>query len=156
MKLSFYVNNRLVQLETDPDRRLLDILREDLSLTGTKEGCAEGECGACTVLLDGEAVHSCLTLAVQLEGRHVVTIEGLSETGELDILQKAFVEEIAIQCGFCTTGMIMSAKALLLKNPTPTEEEIRVALSGNICRCSGYVQIVNAVSRAASEMGGGV
>ena len=152
MKLSFYVNNRLVQLETDPDRRLLDILREDLSLTGTKEGCAEGECGACTVLLDGEAVHSCLTLAVQLEGRHVVTIEGLSETGELDILQKAFVEEIAIQCGFCTSGMIMSAKALLLKNPTPTEEEIRVALSGNICRCSGYVQIVRAVDRAAREL----
>lgn len=152
MKLSFYVNNRLVQLETDPDRRLLDILREDLSLTGTKEGCAEGECGACTVLLDGEAIHSCLTLAVQLEGRHVVTIEGLSETGELDILQKAFVEEIAIQCGFCTTGMIMSAKALLLKNPTPTEEEIRVALSGNICRCSGYVQIVRAVDRAAREL----
>ena len=152
MKLSFYVSNRLVQLETDPDRRLLDILREDLSLTGTKEGCAEGECGACTVLLDGEAVHSCLTLAVQLEGRHVVTIEGLSETGELDILQKAFVEEIAIQCGFCTTGMIMSAKALLLKNPTPTEEEIRVALSGNICRCSGYVQIVRAVDRAAREL----
>ena len=152
MKLSFYVNNRLVQLETDPDRRLLDILREDLSLTGTKEGCAEGECGACTVLLDGEAVHSCLTLAVQLEGRHVVTIEGLSETGELDILQKAFVEEIAIQCGFCTTGMIMSAEALLLKNPTPTEEEIRVALSGNICRCSGYVQIVRAVDRAAREL----
>ena len=152
MKLSFYVNNRLVQLETDPDRRLLDILREDLSLTGTKEGCAEGECGACTVLLDGEAVHSCLTLAVQLEGRHVVTIEGLSETGELDILQKAFVEEIAIQCGFCTTGMIMSAKALLLKNPTPTEEEIRVALSGNIYRCSGYVQIVRAVDRAAREL----
>ena len=131
---------------------MLDILREDLSLTGTKEGCAEGECGACTVLLDGEAVHSCLTLAVQLEGRHVVTIEGLSETGELDILQKAFVEEIAIQCGFCTTGMIMSAKALLLKNPTPTEEEIRVALSGNICRCSGYVQIVRAVDRAAREL----
>lgn len=152
MKLSFYVNNRLVQLETDPDRRLLDILREDLSLTGTKEGCAEGECGACTVLLDGEAVHSCLTLAIQLEGRYVVTIEGLSETGELDILQKAFVEEIAIQCGFCTTGMIMSAKALLLKNPTPTEEEIRVALSGNICRCSGYVQIVRAVDRAAREL----
>ena len=152
MKLSFYVNNQLVQLETDPDRRLLDILREDLSLTGTKEGCAEGECGACTVLLDGEAVHSCLTLAIQLEGRHVVTIEGLSETGELDILQKAFVEEIAIQCGFCTTGMIMSAKALLLKNPTPTEEEIRVALSGNICRCSGYVQIVRAVDRAAREL----
>lgn len=152
MKLSFYVNDRPVQLETSPDRRLLDILREDLSLTGTKEGCGEGECGACTVLLDGEAVHSCLTLAIQLEGRHVVTIEGLSETGELDVLQKAFVEEIAIQCGFCTTGMIMSAKALLLKNPTPTQEEIRVALSGNICRCSGYVQIARAVDRAAREL----
>ena len=152
MKLSFYVNSRSVQLETDPDRRLLDILREDLGLTGTKEGCGEGECGACTVLLDGEAVHSCLTLAIQLEGRSVVTIEGLSETGELDILQKAFVEEIAIQCGFCTTGMIMSAKALLLKNPTPTQEEIRVALSGNICRCSSYVQIVRAVDRAAREL----
>ena len=152
MKLSFYVNDRPVQLETSPDRRLLDILREDLSLTGTKEGCGEGECGACTVLLDGEAVHSCLTLAIQLEGRHVVTIEGLSETGELDVLQKAFVEEIAIQCGFCTTGMIMSAKALLLKNPTPTQEEIRVALSGNICRCSGDVQIARAVDRAAREL----
>ncbi len=152
MTLSFFVNDRPVRLETEPDRRLLDILREDLHLTGTKEGCAEGECGACTVLLDGEAVHSCLTLAVQLEGRHVTTIEGLSASGELDILQTAFVEEIAIQCGFCTTGMIMSAKALLLKRPDPTEEEIRVALSGNICRCSGYVQIVRAVDRAAREL----
>lgn len=152
MTLSFFVNDRPVRLETEPDRRLLDILREDLRLTGTKEGCAEGECGACTVLMDGEAVHSCLTLAVQLEGRHVTTIEGLSASGELDILQTAFVEEIAIQCGFCTTGMIMSAKALLLKNPCPTEEEIRAALSGNICRCSGYVQIVRAVDRAAREL----
>lgn len=152
MTLSFYVNDRPVRLETEPDRRLLDILREDLHLTGTKEGCAEGECGACTVLLDGEAVHACLTLAVQLEGRHVTTIEGLSASGELDVLQTAFVEEIAIQCGFCTTGMIMSAKALLLKNLNPTEEEIRLALSGNICRCSGYVQIVRAVNRAAREL----
>lgn len=152
MNLSFFVNDRPIQLETEPDRRLLDILREDLHLTGTKEGCAEGECGACTVLLDGEAVHSCLTLAIQLEGRHVTTIEGLSDSGELDILQTAFVEEIAIQCGFCTTGMIMSAKALLLKNSNPTEEEIRIALSGNICRCSGYVQIVRAVDRAAREL----
>ena len=143
-------------LETEPQRRLLDLLREDLGLTGTKEGCSEGECGACTVLLDGKAVHSCLTLAAQLQGRHVTTIEGLEKNGELDILQRCFVEEIAIQCGFCTTGMIMSAKALLLQNPNPTQEEIRTALSGNICRCSGYVQIVNAVSRAASEMGGGV
>lgn len=154
MKLEFFVNNHPVSLETDPQRRLLDILREDLGLTGTKEGCSEGECGACTVMLDDLAVHSCLTLAAQLQGRHVTTIEGLEENGELDILQRCFVEEIAVQCGFCTTGMIMSAKALLLKNPHPSEEEIRTALSGNICRCSGYVQIVNAVSRAADELGG--
>lgn len=154
MRLNFFVNGEPVSLDTDPQRRLLDILREDLGLTGTKEGCSEGECGACTVLVDDEAVHSCLTLAAQLEGRRVETIEGLEKSGELDILQRAFVEEIAVQCGFCTPGMIMSAKALLLKNPHPTPEEIRTALSGNICRCSGYVQIVNAVSRAAREMGG--
>lgn len=154
MRLNFFVNGDPVSLDTDPQRRLLDILREDLGLTGTKEGCSEGECGACTVLMDGEAVHSCLTLAAQLSGRHVETIEGLEKSGELDILQRAFAEEIAVQCGFCTPGMIMSAKALLLKNPNPTPEEIRTALSGNICRCSGYVQIVNAVSRAAREMGG--
>lgn len=152
MKLSFFVNERPVTLEVSPDRRLLEILREDLGLTGTKEGCGEGECGACTILLDGEAVHACLALAIQLPGRHVVTIEGLAQNGELDILQTCFVEEIAIQCGFCTTGMIMSAKALLLHNPHPSEEEIRLALSGNICRCSGYVQIVRAVQRAAREL----
>lgn len=156
MRLNFFVNDAPVSLEVDPQRRLLDILREDLELTGTKEGCSEGECGACTVIMDGLAVHSCLTLAAQLQGRHVTTIEGLEKNGELDILQRCFVEEIAIQCGFCTTGMIMSAKALLLHNPNPTEEEIRTALSGNLCRCSGYVQIVNAVSRAARELGGEV
>ena len=154
MRLNFYVNESPVSLEVEPQRRLLDILREDLGLTGTKEGCSEGECGACTVIVDGEAVHSCLTLAAQLQGRHVTTIEGLEQSGELDILQTCCIEEIAIQCGFCTTGMIMSAKALLLHNPSPTPEEIRTALSGNLCRCSGYVQIVNAVSRAAREMGG--
>lgn len=154
MRLDFFVNETPVSLETEPQRRLLDILREDLGLTGTKEGCAEGECGACTVLVDDLAVHSCLTLAAQLQGRRVTTIEGLAKSGELDVLQKCFVEEIAVQCGFCTTGMIMSAKALLMKNPDPTPEEIRTALSGNICRCSGYGQIVNAVSRAAREMGG--
>ena len=152
MKLSFFVNGKSVTLETAPDRRLIDILREDLNLTGTKEGCAEGECGACTVILDGEAVHACLTLAVQLEGRQVLTIEGLSENGELDVLQRCFVEELAVQCGFCTPGMIMSARALLMHNPDPTEDEIRLALSGNICRCSGYVQIVAAVKRAAAEL----
>lgn len=152
MTLHFFVNEKAVALETSPHRRLLDILREDLGLTGVKEGCAEGECGACTVLLDNRAVHACLTLAAQLEGCRVTTIEGLAGLGELDILQTCFVEEIAIQCGFCTTGMIMSAKALLMTNPHPTDAEIRLALSGNICRCSGYGQIVSAVRRAAEEL----
>lgn len=155
MTVSFFVNEIPVIIETAPDRRLLDILREDLHLTGTKEGCAEGECGACTVLLDGESVHACLTVAAQLDGHHITTIEGLAEMGMLDILQQAFVEEIAIQCGYCTPGMIMSATALLMKNPHPTDEEVRVALSGNICRCSGYVQIVRAVKRAAKELEAG-
>lgn len=155
MTVSFFVNEIPVIIETAPDRRLLDILREYLHLTGTKEGCAEGECGACTVLLDGESVHACLTVAAQLDGHHITTIEGLAEMGMLDILQQAFVEEIAIQCGYCTPGMIMSATALLMKNPHPTDEEVRVALSGNICRCSGYVQIVRAVKRAAKELEAG-
>ena len=155
MTVSFFVNEIPVIIETAPDRRLLDILREDLHLTGTKEGCAEGECGACTVLLDGESVHACLTVAAQLDGHHITTIEGLAEMGMLDILQQAFVEEIAIQCGYCTPGMIMSATALLMKNPHPTDEDVRVALSGNICRCSGYVQIVRAVQRAAKELEAG-
>lgn len=151
MKLEFTVNGKNVSLEVPPDRRLLDILREDLGLTGTKEGCGEGECGACTVLLDRRAVHSCLTVAAQLSGREVVTIEGLSDGGEMSDLQRAFVEETAIQCGYCTTGMVMSARALLYENPDPTEEEIRIALAGNICRCSGYTQIIRAVKRAAAE-----
>lgn len=154
MIVHFQVNGKPVRLETEPDRRLLDILREDLHLTGTKEGCSEGECGACTILLDGEAAHACLILAIQLEGQSVTTIEGLMESGELDVLQRAFVKEIAIQCGFCTPGMIMSAKALLMKNPRPSEEEIRRALAGNLCRCSGYQQIVRAVQTAAQEEGG--
>lgn len=153
MKLTFTLNGRPTALEAEPDRRLLDLLRRDLHMTGTKEGCGEGECGACTVIIDGEAVHSCLVLACQLEGRDVTTIEGLEENGELSRIQRIFVEETAIQCGYCTTGMIMSAKALLLQSPHPTEEEIRIALSGNICRCSGYTQIVRAVQRTASEGG---
>lgn len=152
MQLKFTVNGRPRNLEVDADKRLLDILREDLGLTGTKEGCAEGECGACTILLDGAAVHSCLTVAAQLQGREVITIEGLEQAGELDTLQRAFVEETAIQCGYCTTGMIMSAKALLNENPHPTESEIRTALAGNICRCSGYTQIIRAVQRSANEL----
>lgn len=152
MLLTFKVNGVTRSLEVSPAKRLLDILREDLQLTGTKEGCGEGECGACTVILDGEAVHSCLCVAAQLEGSEVITIEGLEENGELSIIQNAFYEEIAVQCGFCTTGMIMSTKALLMHNPHPNEEEIRIALSGNICRCSGYTQIIRAVLRSAKEM----
>ena len=153
MKLSFILNEKPLTLETEPDRRLLDLLRKDLHMTGTKEGCAEGECGACTVIIDGEAVHSCLVLACQLEGKHVTTIEGLEQNGDLSRIQRIFVEETAIQCGYCTTGMIMSAKALLLHNPHPTEAEIRNALAGNICRCSGYTQIIRAVERTAAEGG---
>ncbi len=153
MKLSFILNGRPKIVETEPDRRLVDLLRKDLHMTGTKEGCGEGECGACTVIIDGEAVHSCLVLACQLEGKNVLTIEGLEENGELSTIQKNFVEETAIQCGYCTTGMIMSAKALLMHNPHPTEEEIRKALAGNICRCSGYTQIIRAVKRTAEEGG---
>lgn len=151
MRLTFTLNSKQTVLEVAPDKRLLDLLREELQLTGTKEGCGEGECGACTVIIDGEAVHSCLVLACQLEGRDVITIEGLEESGELSTIQRIFVEETAVQCGYCTTGMIMSTKALLLHNSNPTEADIRIALSGNICRCSGYTQIIRAVKRSAQE-----
>lgn len=151
MKVSFILNQRKVSLDVNPEKRLLDLLREDLHLTGTKEGCGEGECGACTVIINDEAVHSCLVLACQIEGKEILTIEGLEENGELSKIQQIFVEETAIQCGYCTTGMIMSTKALLMHNPNPTVEEIRIALSGNICRCSGYSQIIRAVQRSAKE-----
>lgn len=152
MQIEFYVNEKRTALDVPADKRLLDLLRDDLGLTGVKEGCGEGECGACTILLDGEAVHSCMVLAGELGGHHVTTIEGLEEDGRLGVLQSAFVDSGAVQCGYCTPGMIMSATGLLNKNPDPTEEEIRVALSGNICRCSGYVQIVEAVKSAARTL----
>ena len=152
MELNFTVNGKLRCLDVPANLRLVDILRELLGLTGCKEGCGEGECGACTVLLDGKAVHACLAVAAQLTGREVITIEGISERGSLTPLQTAFVEETAIQCGYCTVGMIMSAYALLLENPAPTEIEIRTAFAGNLCRCSGYTQIIRAVRRAAKEM----
>lgn len=154
MKLKFKVNEKNIEINVNPDKRLIDILRDDLGMTGTKEGCGEGECGACTVVIDKIAVHSCLVHAISLEGKEVITIEGLEKNGEMDIIQKCFLEEIAVQCGYCTTGMIMSTKALLYKNLNPTEEEIKIALSGNICRCSGYVQILNAVQKSAKEMRG--
>lgn len=151
MTLEFYVNGKPVSIVAEPGRRLLDILREDLGLTGTKDGCGEGECGACTVLLEGKSANACLVMAIHLAGKRVVTIEGLEASGELEPLQRAFVEEAAIQCGYCTAGMIMSAKALLMENPNPTEEDIRIAISGNICRCTGYSQVIRAVKRTAAE-----
>ena len=152
MIVKFVLNGELVSPDVDPSRRLIDILRDDFFLTGAKEGCGEGECGSCTVLMDGLPVHSCLVLAGQLEGHEVLTVEGLAQNGELDLLQNAFVENNAVHCGFCTPGMIMSAKGLLMKNPDPTEDEVREALSGNICRCSDYRQIVMAVKDAAKRL----
>jgi carbon-monoxide dehydrogenase small subunit len=152
MKIRFALNGREVSIETDAETRLLDILREDLHLTGTKEGCGEGECGACTVLLDGLPVNSCLIPAPQVEGRDVLTIEGLAEGNHLHPLQAAFVEHGAVQCGFCTPGFVLSAYALLRSNSAPTDEEILTALEGNLCRCTGYGKIVAAVRSAAERM----
>lgn len=152
IKLQLSVNGEPRYLVVDPYKTLLYMLREDLGLTGTKDGCREGECGACTVLLDDKPVNACLVLAGQLTGRDVVTIEGLSRNGQLHPLQRAFVESGAVQCGFCIPGSIMSAVALLNENQDPTEEEIRQALVGNLCRCTGYVKIVESVARAAKEM----
>jgi 4-hydroxybenzoyl-CoA reductase subunit gamma len=132
---------------------LVDYLREVAHLTGVKTGCDGGECGACTVMIDGEAVPSCITLAVRCEGRHVETIEGLATQGQLSRLQRAFHEKLGTQCGFCTPGMIMAAEALLRRNPAPTEGDIRAALSGNLCRCTGYVKIIESVQAAAAEQG---
>ena len=133
--------------------RLLDLLRNVFRLTGTKEGCGEGECGACTVIVNGKTVNSCLVLAGQAEGAEIITIEGLSVDGKPGKLQQAFIEAGAVQCGFCTPGMILSAKALLDENPKPSDEDIKVALSGNLCRCTGYAKIVDAVRAAASQSG---
>ncbi len=143
--IQLIVNGELVELEVPANRTLLEVLRNDLELRGAKEGCGAGECGACTVLLDNEPVNSCLVLALQASGRRVTTIEGLGKDGELHPLQEAFIQYGAIQCGFCTPGMILSAKALLDKNPNPTEREVRESLVGNFCRCTGYQKIVEAI-----------
>ena len=150
--VNFTLNGQPVSVETTPHRRLLDLLREDLRLTGTKEGCAVGECGACTVILDGKAVTSCLVLAASVEGSSVVTIEGVGENGRLDPIQEAILHNHALQCGFCTPGFVMSAKALLEENPDATVEEIRRAISGNLCRCTGYEQLTVAIYEAAQEL----
>ena len=147
-RIKFKLNGELVEVDVRPNELLLNVLREKFHLTGTKYSCGLGECGACTVLVDGEPVLACLTLAVDVDGREVVTIEGLAKNGELDPIQRAFAEEGAIQCGFCTPGFIIIIKALLSENPNPTEEEIREYIRGNLCRCTGYVNIVKAIKRA--------
>jgi len=149
LKLNITVNGISHTLRIAPNLRLLDLLREELHLTGTKEGCGIGECGACTVILDGRAVNSCLILAGQCEGCEITTIEGVTPKDGLSPLQQSFLDNGAVQCGFCTPGMILSAQALLDHNPTPTEAEIRTAISGNLCRCTGYTQIVEAIQAVA-------
>lgn len=143
------VNNVLYEVAIEPRRTLLELIREDLGLTGTKKGCGIGDCGSCTVLLDGVPTFSCLTLAVQADGCSVETVEGLAKNGELNRLQRAFVKYGAIQCGFCTPGMLMTSTELLRTNKTPSETEIRQAISGNLCRCTGYQKIVEAIQHAA-------
>jgi carbon-monoxide dehydrogenase small subunit len=144
------VNGERYEVAVEPHYTLLKVLREDLGLTGTKKGCDQGECGACTVLMDGQPVPSCLILAVHAQGRQVTTIEGLAQEGKLHPLQQAFIEHFGFQCGFCTPAMILTAKALLDSNPHPTEDEIKEAIAGVICRCTGYVQVIEAI-QAATE-----
>ena len=152
MKTTITINNRIREFDVPPQTLLLNLLRDELDLTGAKYGCGIGECGACTVLLDGIPVMGCMTLAVECDGKSVETIESLSEGEELHPIQESYIEEGAVQCGFCTPGFIMTTKALLEENPSPDEEEIREYLKGNICRCTGYVNIVKAVQKAAEKM----
>jgi carbon-monoxide dehydrogenase small subunit len=154
-KIQIKVNGRDNEIEVDPWRTLLEVLRDQLNLTGTKQSCAEGHCGACTVFVDGEAVNACLMLALEAHGSDIMTIEGLAKGGKLHPIQEAFVDYGAVQCGFCTPGMIMTAHQLLQDNAEPSEDEIRHGLEGNLCRCTGYQNIVRAVQSAAAEMRGG-
>ena len=151
MEISFIINNKKVKVDVDPSMRLLDVIRNELHLTGTKEGCAEGECGACTVLVNGEPYNSCLTPVINVQNKIILTIEGFRESKEYRVIADAFADMGGSQCGFCTPGMILVSYALLSKNPHPSEEEIRFALSGNLCRCTGYQAIVNAVLRASEK-----
>ena len=149
--ITLHVNGKSYEVAIEPRQSLLQVLREELHLTGTKEGCSEGECGACTVILDGKTVDSCLIFGLEVEGCRITTIEGLSSNDTLHPVQQAFVEHGGAQCGFCTPGMILAAKALLEQTPNPSEEEIRWGLSGNLCRCTGYVKIVETVQAAAQQ-----
>jgi carbon-monoxide dehydrogenase small subunit len=149
--LRLTVNGEDYELLSAPNRTLLDVLRDDLGLTGSKKGCDSGECGACTVLLDGLPILACITLAFEVEGKRIDTIEGIARGGRISPLQKAFIEHGAIQCGFCTPGMVLSASALLRSSPAPTVEDIKRSISGNLCRCTGYLKIVEAIHSAAQE-----
>jgi len=149
--ISLKINGQDIMTQVRPNKRLVDFLREDLNLTSVKEGCGEGECGACTVIFNGEPVTTCCMLAGQADGAEIITLEGLAKDGKPDAVQQSFMEVGAVQCGFCTPGMILTAKALLMKNPHPTREEIKVAMSGNLCRCTGYAKIQTAVEDAARK-----
>lgn len=148
-KVNFFLNDDHVELYVDANKTMLNVLRDELCFTGTKEGCGAGECGACTVIVDGKPINACLVLAPEMDGMHITTVEGLSRGGELSPLQRAFVDHAALQCGFCTPGFLMSATALLNENPKPTREEIVKAISGNLCRCTGYIRIIEAIEDVA-------
>jgi carbon-monoxide dehydrogenase small subunit len=150
--IKFTLNGEIVEYACEANLSLLDFLRDSIGLTGTKKGCEEGECGACTVMLDGNPVNACLCLAHEVAGHDVLTVEGVTKDGMLDPIQSEFIKRWAFQCGYCTPGMVMSAKALLQKNPNPTEYEVRVAIAGNLCRCTGYVKYVEAILAVAAEM----
>jgi carbon-monoxide dehydrogenase small subunit len=151
-EIKLNVNGQRYELTVPPWRTLLEVIREELGLTGTKEGCGMGECGACTVIMGGKAVNSCLVLAAEADGKNIITIEGLTKGDRLHPIQQAFIDHGGFQCGFCTPGMIMSAKALLDSNPRPTEDEIRKGISGNFCRCTGYTKIIESIKAAAGDM----
>ena len=149
--LNFILNGEEIEYAVDTHKTLLKLIREDFDLTGAKEGCGAGECGACTIIMDGVAVNACLVLAVEADGSNITTIEGLAVDGKLDPLQESFIENAALQCGYCTPGMIMTAKVLLNENPHPTEDEIKEGISGNLCRCTGYKKIIEAIQYVADR-----
>lgn len=152
VNMSLKVNGEFFEISVDENLRLIDLLRDELGLIGTKEGCGEGECGACTIIMDGETVNSCLVMAFQANGSDIVTIEGLEKNGELHPVQRAYIEVGAVQCGFCIPGMVLSTKALLDKNPHPNRDEIREGISGNLCRCTGYNKMIEATEKAIKYM----
>ncbi len=153
--ITLTVNGEVYQISVKPNTILLDVLRDELDLTGTKRGCDTGDCGVCTVIMDGKTVNACLVLAMKADGRNIDTIEGIANGNKLDPIQEAFVEKGAVQCGFCTPGMVLSTKALLDKNPQPTKLEIKTGISGNLCRCTGYTKIIEAIQSASQKISGG-